>query len=64
MAIEYDGEQHFNENCFGLSSEEFTDLKRRDEIKTQFCKNNDIKLIRIPYFEFDNIDNILNELLE
>ena len=64
VAIEYDGEQHFNENCFGMSSEEFTDLKRRDEIKTQFCKNNDIKLIRIPYFEFDNIDNILNELLE
>lgn len=64
IAIEYDGEQHFNKTCFGMSDEEFTELKMRDEIKTQYCKNNNIKLIRIPYFEFDNIDNILNELLE
>jgi hypothetical protein len=34
-----------------------------DEIKTNFCKNNQIKLIRIPYTEFNNIEKILNENL-
>ena len=38
--------------------------KCRDEIKTQYCKENNIKLIRIPYWEFDNIEEILNRELE
>jgi hypothetical protein len=32
----------------------------KDNIKDNFCKNNNIKLIRIPYYEFDNIEKILN----
>jgi len=40
-----------------MSIELFTD---RYNIKDNFCKNNDIKLIRIPYYEFDNIEKILN----
>ena len=35
----------------------------RDTIKAQYCKDNNIKLIRIPYFEFNNIDEILKCLL-
>ena len=35
----------------------------RDRIKNKYCKDNNIKLIRIPYFEFDNIDEILKCLL-
>lgn len=27
--------------------------------KTQYCKNKKIELIRIPYWEFNNIDKIL-----
>ena len=30
-----------------------------DNIKTQYCQQNNIKLIRIPYWEFKNIENIL-----
>lgn len=62
--IEYDGEQHFRpvERFGGL--EGFIDTKIRDTIKNVYCKNNDITLIRIPYWEFDNIENILKANLK
>lgn len=64
IAIEYDGVQHFEPIDFsgqGMDKaiEELKDRKRKDDIKTQYCKDNNIKLIRIPYWEFDNIENIL-----
>jgi very-short-patch-repair endonuclease len=58
--IEYDGRQHFEpiEYFGGFYSLEKQRIK--DKIKDNFCKNNNIKLIRIPYYEFDNIEKILN----
>ena len=35
----------------------------KDTIKNIYCKNNNINLIRIPYWEYDNIENILNEII-
>lgn len=59
--IEYDGRQHFKQ---GWNSEsEFQRTKTNDIIKTNYCKENNIKLIRIPYMEFKNIENILNKEL-
>jgi hypothetical protein len=62
MCIEYDGEGHYyhiprhtNSRC----SQEFDQTKANDQIKTEFCKVNDIKLIRIPYWEKKNIRSIL-----
>lgn len=52
--IEYDGEQHFEENIF--SHEDFTDRKKRDSVKNQYCEEHNIKLIRIPYWEYDKIN--------
>ena len=37
----------------------FIGTKIRDTIKNKYCKDNDIKLIRIPYLEINNIENIL-----
>jgi hypothetical protein len=35
----------------------------KDKIKSDFCKNNGIKLLRIPYYEYKNIHKILeNEI--
>ena len=31
----------------------------KDNIKSEFAKQHNIKLIRIPYWEFENIDDIL-----
>ena len=47
--IEFDGEQHFRPiNKFG-GIESYEKLKKRDKIKNQYCEENGIKLIRIPY---------------
>lgn len=63
ILIEFDGIQHFEivKHFGGLNS--FIDRKIRDTVKTIYCKDNNIKLIRIPYWEINNIDKILNKEL-
>ena len=57
--IEYDGEHHFKENkYFGIGNLEY--VKKNDEIKNRFCQENNIKVIRIPYYDYDKIDDILS----
>lgn len=63
--IEYDGAQHFFEKNQKTKNKDlakilFNEVKRRDEEKTLFCSENKIRLIRIPFTELRNIDNILN----
>lgn len=67
--IEYDGKQHFEPVNFGGCSDEIAlqeheNLKQNDQIKNEYCKKNNIKLIRIPYWEFDNIEEILAKELQ
>ena len=65
MLIEFDGEQHFKFNPKGdfiKTQEELDERQRLDKIKTEYCINNNIKLLRISYKEIDNIDNILSKL--
>ncbi len=50
--IEYDGEQHFKPT-FNESSFELT--QQNDSIKNEYCKNNNIPLIRIPYWHCNDI---------
>ena len=59
IAIEYDGEQHYKiiKQFGGINR--LIDSKIRDTVKTEYCKNNNIKLIRIPYWNYKDIENIL-----
>ena len=50
ILIEYDGEHHFK-RAFGQSEEKLILQKQYDEIKNQWCKENNVKLIRIPYYQ-------------
>ncbi|MBA9027515.1 DUF723 domain-containing protein [Peribacillus huizhouensis] len=59
--IEFDGEQHFKPIKFFGGHEAFRKRKVLDEIKTTYCLRKGIKLVRIPYYEFDNIENILEQ---
>ena len=59
--IEFDGKQHYMIGGFGRDFWEFVDIKIRDTVKTEYCKKNNIKLIRIPYWEINNIEEILNK---
>jgi hypothetical protein len=53
--IEYDGKQHYNKNTF------FRYIKMHDSIKSKWCKDNNIPLIRIPYTHYDEL--CLSDLL-
>lgn len=69
ICIEFDGEQHFRPVDFSgkLNEEEILEQfklnKTRDRIKTNYCKQHDIKLIRIKYDEIYDIELILKDEL-
>lgn len=57
--IEYDGEQHYRPvELFGGKGT-FEGTQHRDAIKTKYCADNGIPLLRIPHTEFDNIEAIV-----
>lgn len=54
--IEYDGEQHFKAGNFGWNDESHHEkTKQRDEIKNEYCRKNNIPLIRIPCSRYDDL---------
>lgn len=59
--IEYDGEQHFKISEHFGGQEGFEIRQKHDQIKTEYCKNNNIPLLRIPYYA--NIDEELFNFL-
>lgn len=61
MAIEYDGEQHYRPVEYFGGQKSFERTQRHDKIKDEYCKNNNIKLLRIPYFK--DIEEELNNFL-
>jgi len=56
LAIEYDGIFHF-ENPINVNENKIQ--KERDKLKNQYCQENNINLLRIPYWDFKKIDEIL-----
>ena len=66
ILIEYDGSQHYSpQQIKGISIEKakinFERCQINDKIKTQYCKDNNIDLLRIPYTHFKKIDEILTD---
>lgn len=59
ICIEYDGQQHYKLDCFNYTLLDLMNRKYLDDIKTKYCEDNNIKLIRIPYWDFDKIEGIL-----
>lgn len=54
--IEFDGEQHFNYTQTGWNTKEhFIKTKEHDNYKNQWCKENNIPIIRIPYLHEKDI---------
>ena len=57
--IEYDGEQHFKDRrdtkSFWGNLESFEQRQERDNLKNQWCQENNIPLIRIPYTHLKNL---------
>ena len=68
MTIEFDGVQHFRPINFGGMSDAqsvsaFKDCQLHDRIKNDFCRENDINLLRIDYTQYDEIEKILDKHL-
>ena len=60
--IEYDGKQHFEPIEWFGGLPNFIITKKHDEIKNLYCKDNNIKILRISYVE--NIEEKLKEIYE
>jgi Zn finger protein HypA/HybF involved in hydrogenase expression len=64
--IEYDGHGHYLA-CFGSTPEEkqknLEDCQRRDKIKNEWALRNNIPLLRIPYWDFDRIEELIEAFI-
>lgn len=59
MIIEYDGQQHFEPFRFEKDDSKLKERIKNDNIKNTYCKEKNIKILRIPYNK-NHIDDILN----
>lgn len=57
--IEFDGIQHYEPVDFFGGIDAYKELVIKDEIKNNYCMENKIPLIRIPYWELLDISSIL-----
>lgn len=68
-AIEFDGQQHFYPVDFAnkgaiWAEQAYNKNILRDKIKDKYCIENNISLIRIPYYDYDNIESILAPVIQ
>lgn len=61
--VEYDGRQHYEPIEFFGGEASHEQLKKNDLKKDNYCKLNEIELIRIPYYNEENIEKILTNKL-
>lgn len=66
IVIEVDGEQHYRPVAFNGNKKDgeiaFQKNKKRDLIKDNYCKNNNIKMLRIPYLDFNKNEDYKQKL--
>lgn len=54
--IEFDGEQHFNSRETGwFTKEQVQAIQEKDNFKNEWCKKNNIPIIRIPYTQLNTL---------
>ena len=64
VIIEYNGEQHYKPVSQFGGKEQFELQQERDLALRQYCKEHKIKLIEIPYWDYNNIETILKKELK
>lgn len=65
LLIEYQGEQHEKYiSGFHKTIEDFYKQQEHDKRKREYAQNNNINLLEIWYWDFDNIENILDKYLK
>lgn len=59
--IEFDGRQHFEESDLFIDTLE--EIQHRDNLKDEYCKENNIPLTRIPYTQIAYVTEIVEKVL-
>lgn len=59
LIIEYDGIHHYQKTYYG----DYEKTVEHDKIKNQYCKDNGIDILRIPFWEYNSIEEILSNKL-
>lgn len=62
LLIEADGQHHYKKR-FGRTEQEFIDTLHNDKLKDEYCKKNNINLLRIPYWKASKSEEIILEEL-
>ena len=63
LLIEYQGQQHYYPvNIYG-GEEKFEIQQEHDRRKREYAKSNGYNLLEIPYYDYDNIEEILDKAL-
>lgn len=63
LCIEYDGEQHFRAYSKFGGNKTLQKTIVNDQIKNEYCKNNNINLERVNYKNFYNLENKVKQIL-
>jgi very-short-patch-repair endonuclease len=63
LLIEFDGRQHYDNSELWGGAEKLTETQRHDRIKDQFAAEHGYRLVRIPYWDTENIEDIILETL-
>jgi hypothetical protein len=66
LLIEYDGEYHYKAirgSTQEIKQKRFEDCQRRDKIKNEWAKANNIPLLRLPYWDFDRIEELIEAFI-
>jgi predicted Zn-ribbon and HTH transcriptional regulator len=68
LLVEFQGQQHYEPVDFAGRGKEWAEnqlklIQHNDQIKQIYCSTHNIPLLIIPYWDIDNIPNILNNFL-
>ena len=59
--VEFDGIQHFQSIPAWGGEEYLKDVQYKDNLKNQYCKEKNLKLIRIKYYDIITLEKILGK---
>lgn len=61
--IEYNGIQHYQPVTIFGGEDSFIETSKRDKLKNDYCNDNNIRMVVIPYWEQENIGEILSPII-
>jgi len=63
LLLEFQGQQHYDETGYWGGEDKLKRTRKSDKIKRKYCKDNNYTYMEIPYWDLNNISNILSLIL-